>query len=80
MSMKTTKLSGGYGPVRSSSGDKLAIEKNSITQATGSREGMSRPQWRPAGSGSRPVPSSFKIDSSAPISKQRIRPANKIGS
>lgn len=77
--MKTTKLSGGYGPVKGSSGDKLAIEKKSLTQTTGAGEGMSAPHWKPVGSGSRPRPSSYKIDSSAPISTQRIRPANKVG-
>jgi hypothetical protein len=77
--MKTTKLSGGYGPVKGSSGDRLAIEKKSLTQTTGPAEGMSSPHWTPAGSGSRPVPSRFKIDSSAPIRPQRFRPSNKVG-
>ena len=78
MARNTGKLAGGYGPVRGSSGDKLAIEKKSITQKVGKAEGMSSPYYYPIGSGARPTPSKFKIDSSAPIQTQMIRPKNKI--
>lgn len=78
MARSTGKLAGGYGPVRGSSGDRLAVEKKSASQKVGKAEGMSSPYWYPIGSGARPVPSKFKIDSSAPSQTQTIRPKNRI--
>jgi hypothetical protein len=76
--MKSGKLAGGYGPTkRETSG--LNLEKFSITQATGSREGKSSPHFKPIGSSSRPVASKVRIESSAPMNAQMIRPKNVIG-
>ena len=75
--MKKSGLAGGYGNTkRETSG--IAIEKKSASQKVGRAEGKSSPYYAPVGSGSRPVASKFKIDSSAPTSTQMIRPSNPV--
>lgn len=75
--MKKSGMSGGYGPTRRETSG-LAIEKKSATQKVGKAEGRSSPYYSPIGSGSRPVRSSYVIDSSAPTQTQMIRPKNPV--
>jgi len=75
--MKKSTLAGGYGPTRKETSG-IAVEKKSLTQKVGKSEGKSSPYYSPIGSGSRPVRSSYVIESSAPIQTQMIRPTNKV--
>jgi len=69
--------SGGYGPTKRETAG-LSLEKKSLSQKVGRAEGRSSPYYTPVGSGSRPVKSVYRIESSAPMTTQRIRPSNPV--